>query len=384
MHGTPATAVIVARGWWSTNGPATIVVLVFLTRPIRAMGPIVMALSVAAALGIFGTAGFLDKTMIEWIGGVAGDLGLSGKSGGYFVGLIIFGVPALLAALIGYVVLRGLGRLYRQQWLSDQTIQTDAVWLTFAILQAPPQLPYLGLVVFPLYKLASWLGYQLLRPSNASDATAPRLLLLRVFSLGARSSRLFDAFSRLWRYQGHVRMIAGPDLANTTVEPHEFLDFLAGRLNRRFISGPDVLEWRMAEAETKRDTDGRFRVASFYCHDDTWRMVLRRLARESDLVMMDLRGFTPANQGCVYEISELLDTMPLDRIMLVVDATTDETFLTETLRTSWAGIGAASRNLLDPHPSVRLYRLDAAGNKGIGKLVATLAQAQETKRAAVA
>jgi hypothetical protein len=179
-------------------------------------------------------------------------------------------------------------------------------------------------------------------------------------------------------------MIAGPDLANATVEPHEFLDFLAGRLNRRFISGPDVLERRLAEAQTKRDTDGRFRVASFYCHDDTWRMVLRRLARESDLVMMDLRGFTPANQGCVYEISELLDTMPLDRIMLVVDATTDETFLTETLRTSWAGIGAASRNLLDPHPSVRLYRLDAAGNKGIGKLVATLAQAQETKRAAVA
>ena len=59
-------------------------------------------------------------------------------------------------------------------------------------------------------------------------------------------------------------------------------------------------------------------------------MVLKRLSRESDAVLMDLRGFLPDNQGCVFEINELLNVVPLDRVVFVVDATTDLAFLRET------------------------------------------------------
>jgi hypothetical protein len=55
--------------------------------------------------------------------------------------------------------------------------------------------------------------------------------------LGKVSQRLFDALDKHWRHVGSIQMIAGPDLATTTVEPHEFLDFLRGRLARRFIDG---------------------------------------------------------------------------------------------------------------------------------------------------
>jgi hypothetical protein len=373
MQGTPVTWGNVVSGWWGVNGVATILVLVILARPIRAMGPIVAVLTVAAAAGIFGTAHLLDAQMIEWVGTIAGNLGLSGRWGGIVASIFIFGVPALASALLGYLALRLLGRLYRARWFSDQSIQTDAVWLTFAVLQAPAQLPYLGLVAFPIYMLAAWLGHRLLLSRTAADSTAPRLLLLRVFSLGARSGRLFDAFSRLWRHRGSVNLIAGPDLANATVEPHEFLDFLAGRLQRRFITGPAVLEQRLVEAEQRRDSDGRFRVSSFYCHDDTWRMVLRRLARHSDLVLMDLRGFTPANAGCVYELNELLDTVRLERILLVVDGTTDRAFLSGVLKQGWASIGRGSINRDDPRPRVRLFPLPSSGGRGVDKLVATVA-----------
>jgi hypothetical protein len=369
-QGTEATLPMIASGWWQVNGAATVLVLVFLARPIRAIGPIVAALTVAAALGVFATAHFANQTIIEWVGEVAGAIGLSGRWGGNIAGLVLFGVPGLVAAVLAFLALRLLGRLHRARWISDQSIQADAVWLTFAVLQAPAQLPYLGLVAFPAYKLVAWLGHRLLGPRTTEDATAPRLLLLRVFSLGARSGRLFDAFSRLWRYKGSIRLIAGPDLANATVEPHEFLDFLAGRLQRRFITGPGVLERRLTEVESRRDPDGRFRVASFYCHDDTWRMVLRRLAGDSDLVLMDLRGFAPANQGCVYELNALLDAVPLSRILLVVDGTTDEAFLVRVLTAAWSAIGPQSPNRSDPHPRVRLYRL--AGG-GVDRLVATLA-----------
>ena len=52
-----------------------------------------------------------------------------------------------------------------------------------------------------------------------------------------------------------------------------------------------------------------------FCHNDTWKMVLKRLSRESDAVLMDLRGFLPDNQGCVFEINELLNVVPLDRVV---------------------------------------------------------------------
>ena len=166
-----------------------------------------------------------------------------------------------------------------------------------------------------------------------------------MFSLGKRSARLFDAFAKLWRHAGHIRLIAGPDLATSTVEPHEFLDFLSGKLGRRFISGPETLARRLSETEQRRDLDGRYRVDDFFCHDDTWQMVLKRRRGESDAVLMDLRGFLPDNQGCVFEINELLNVVPLDRVVFVVDATTDLAFLRETFA---AGLGGPGGGVAQP------------------------------------
>ena len=188
-----------------------------------------------------------------------------------------------------------------------------------------------------------------------------------MFSLGKRSALLFDAFAKLWRHAGRIRLIAGPDLATSTVEPHEFLDFLSGKLGRRFISGPETLAQRLAETEQRRDFDGRYRVDDFFCHDDTWQMVLKRLSRESDAVLMDLRGFLPENQGCVFEINELLNVVPLDRVVFVVDATTDLAFLRETFARGWAALAADSpnRNLAEP----RVLLFEFAGESSVPGLM---------------
>ena len=117
----------------------------------------------------------------------------------------------------------------------------------------------------------------------ATDAPpAVSLLLLRVFSLGKRSEELFDAVTRHWRYLGNVQLITGPDLATATVEPHEFLAFLSGKLDLQFIDGPETLARRVNALDSLPDFDGRFRVNDFCCHDDTWRMTLERLVGESD------------------------------------------------------------------------------------------------------
>ena len=74
-------------------------------------------------------------------------------------------------------------------------------------------------------------------PILVVDDDEPTLLLLRVFALGHRSERLFDALSKRWLRAGSISMIAGPDLVTSTVEPHEFLDFINVRTSISIWTG---------------------------------------------------------------------------------------------------------------------------------------------------
>jgi hypothetical protein len=212
----------------------------------------------------------------------------------------------------------------------------------------------------------------LLNREASSTEKSSELLLLRVFSLGKRSERLFDKLGTHWRYAGSIRLIAGPDLATTTVEPHEFLDFLSGKLARRFIDGPQTLDLRISEMDIEPDQDGRFRVNDFFCHDDTWKMVLSRLVRESDAVLMDLRGFSPQNAGVIFEIDELINVVPLGRVVFIVDDTTDEQFLRQTVQQSWNRMRPTSPNRLSSSGQLRLFRFTGSHSGELQQLLRTL------------
>jgi hypothetical protein len=89
-------------------------------------------------------------------------------------------------------------------------------------------------------------------------------------------------------------------------------------------------------------------------------MVLGRLARESDAVLMDLRNFSSSNQGCIFEINELFNVVPLDHVVFVIDETTDLAFLREFLTQCWAALRADSPNRKLVDPRILLFRF--AGN----------------------
>jgi hypothetical protein len=292
---------------------------------------------------------------------------------------------AALLGVVGWILVRGIGRLYQWRWLSDQSIIIDSLWLVFSLTQAI-NFAFFGtvfffapLAAFALYKVATLIGFALLRGRTVGDAPDPKLLLLRVFSLGRRSALLFDAFGKLWRHDGSIRLIAGPDLATSTVEPYEFLDFLSGKLARQFIAGPETLQLRLAEAEPRRDFDGRYRVSDFFCHDDTWQMVLRHLARDSDAVLMDLRGFSRDNLGCLFEINELLNVVPLDRVIFVVDASTDQGSLRDALAQGWDNLAVDSPNRNSAEPCATLFRFAGAGKGSVQSLVAAVSRATRNR-----
>jgi len=235
-----------------------------------------------------------------------------------------------------------------------------------------------GLLAFLVFKVVAWAGSRLVSSKTMQTEETTRLLLLRVFSLGKRSERLFSALTTHWRHVGSIELIAGPDLLTDTLEPHEFLDFLSGKLARRFIDGPQALDRRDSEMDTKPDQDGRFRVNDFFCHDDTWKMVLSRLVKESDAVVMDLRGFTSQNKGCVFEVGELINVEPLEKVIFIVDDTTDERLLLENMRQSWAQMKPTSPNRLSQSGQLQLFRFTGSRGGELRQLLRALCIAANT------
>ena len=368
------------RLWLLTNLPGTFLILAFLPRPIRAVGPLVLVFMVAAVAGTT-----LWHNVLEFAGGPRvflpvinffNALGLESRQAVNAATYAVEILGALALALLGWLFLRGIGRLYRWHVITDQSVIIDSLWFLFALTSAI-DFTFFGLSwflapfgAFAVYKIVAMTGFTL--ASERSSDLDPKLLLLRVFSLGKRSARLFNAFGKRWRHAGSIRLIAGPDLATSTVEPHEFLDFLSGKLGRRFIAGPEMLGERLVETKQRRDFDGRYRVDDFFCHDDTWQMVLKRLARESDAVLMDLRGFLPGNLGCVFEINELLNVVSLDRVVFVIDDTTDIAFLQDILAQGWEALPVDSPNRSLAEPRVLLFRL--TGERSVPALLSVVAE----------
>jgi hypothetical protein len=355
--------------WFITNLPAALVLLAFLNRRIQAVGPLVLTFTIFAVTGAL-----LLPSLALGLGGFGISLALN------LLGIILFGA-------VGWLVLQKITDLYQRRKVSAQSITIDAIWLLFGIFQsvglifAGERWFLISLFAFLVYKTVAWVGFSMAGRRVSASRKTSNLLLLRVFALGRRSERLFERLAMYWRYAGGIRLIAGPDLATATIEPQEFLDFLSGRLARQFIDDPQTLDVRVSEMNSQPDFDGQFRVSDFFCYDDTWRLVLSHLVGQSDVVLMDLRGFSAQNSGCIFEINELINMMPLGRALFIVDATTDEDFLHQTLQQSWARRKTTSPNRRSESGLLHLFRLNGLGERELQGLLHALSMAANAESA---
>ncbi len=360
--------------WLLTNGPATVLLAAFMWRRIRAVGPLVLSTMVLALLGSQALIGWMaaDEAVLQAVTGLAFGLGLGGTS--TFYGVMLLGM--LLAGLACWPLLRWLGRRYQALAFSELSLSVDALFIIFAVAQSIGMVfsgawwLLSGLVALAAARLTASLLWRL----RGAPTTPPqRLLLLRVFALGARSERLFDRLRRHWQPLGPIAMIAGPDLVTSTIEPHEFLDFMSGDLARQFVSGPADLQRRLAALDLRAAPDGRHRIDELFCRADTWQMSMQRLASASDAVLMDLRSFSPTNQGCRFEIGRLLDAVDLRRVLLLVDHSTDQRHLQATLQDLWQLVAANSPNRR-PGATVRIMAIDEPSHAALVALLGHLLQ----------
>ncbi len=294
----------------------------------------------------------------------------------YFFGILFVGV--VLGAVFAGILLRSVALRYRARHASDQMLAIDILMLIFILLTSLLLFSAYGwiemvavLAVFAGYKgVLRWL---IQRRENFMPPAIPRtLLLLRVFGFDRRTQRLLEDLGQYWRYLGPIRLIGGRDLAYTTLEPYEFFEFLNRRLSRAFIKDQDDLECRLSGTAAKSDPDGLFRVESFFCHNETWRMTVSHLANEADAVLMDLRGFTPKHQGCVFEIEQLIASVPLQSIVILTDRSTDGAFLEQTLQRAWHTMPADSPNMVADEHRIRILQASSSNRCTLNKLLSLL------------
>jgi len=284
----------------------------------------------------------------------------------------LFSVPGLTSAgillgatmtsvMLAWALLRWLARSYRDRQASDQILTVDVLMLVFTIFTVAMTAeglewgPLAALAAFVAYKITCSICFRFHWSSRLKDP--PRtLLLLRVFGFDKRTRTLLQDIGHRWRYIGPIRLIAGTDLVNATIEPHEFFSFMHGRLSRDFVKDLEDVRTRLSTSSAVADPDGLYRIEDYFCHTDTWRTTVSVLAQAADAVLMDLRGFTARHQGCIFELECLIASAPLDRVVLLIDHTTDVGAVENVLQQAWAAMPENSPNRRSDVPRVRILR----------------------------
>ncbi|MBJ6610482.1 MAG: hypothetical protein JG718_09010 [Candidatus Thiothrix moscowensis] len=247
---------------------------------------------------------------------------------------------------------------------SIQTLTLDSWWLVITLSEIiiqfePTQGGSVSLILtFVAYKLIS--SHLLRRKADEKQPKPASLLLLRVFGHRLRSRQLLDQLSQRWSFIGPISLISAPDLAATNLEPDELLQFWGLRLRNLFVASEEDLQRRLGSFDAKPDPDGRYRINEFFCYDNTWKATVHALAVRSDAVLMDLRGFGEHNKGCSFELGLLLAEVPLARVVLLVDATTQRDALLRLLEELWQQLPADSVNRTLAEPRLCLFHAPPA------------------------
>ena len=192
------------------------------------------------------------------------------------------------------------------------------------------------------------------RLRNEVTATPPvRLLFLWVFGDGMRINSLLLGIGAVWRCIGPLQFLQGGGMIGMGADA---LRHLAGRA----LVADDVpaVDARIASFAWLPDPRWcMYATNTLLCGDRSWRHALDVLL-ETDLVLMDLCGFSSANAGCVYEIGCIAERIDVSRAVFLVDTSTDLSALRATLETAWGRMSPASPNRRSDSSAIRLFKCD--------------------------
>ncbi len=230
--------------------------------------------------------------------------------------------------------------------------------LACATLAAPPLgARRAGVAALALAFLAAhwlWMQRALARIAARHPVPEPlRLVLLRVF--GSPSFHDLIELVAPWRRVGIVSHLEGFDTVGERSDVRAAVR--AGRIDEVLVKTKEEVTRELAAISTKPDDCLLFGRHAFQCTEATWRLAIRAMLDQADAVVMDLSSLSPTNQGCAWELGLLLDRVPLSRVTLLVNDSTDMACLQDILDAAARRIAATSANRDDPAAAWNLVRI---------------------------
>src|SRR6478735_7603933 len=271
-----------------------------------------------------------------------------------------FGLVFLVAGIVGVIVHSRRWRLHRRLVRLSQDP-------AFAALMPPAPEPVARAVsrhVPPLQvlrvqdrRLPTPTRLSVVAPTRNVIGQAPlRIAYLRLFENLPRSRTFVEG---AWREFGPVYLLRSAG----SVTPKELKAVHDGRPESVFLRTPqevaDALTGRYPTALAKgrrvfrnlghttirtRDRYGSYAPVTPLCHGATWRSAVDLVLDTVDVVVLDLSGFTPGNDGTAYELQRVVDSYPVERLLVIVDPHSDLGYLETVIRDAWAQMAPGSPN----------------------------------------
>ena len=276
------------------------------------------------------------------------------------IGYSLIALPSNVAQVFGvWLLFKTFVHLQERQFLPSQVLHSHLCWgvLTFYLVVAVRSKfyghrwwqPWAVVLAYIVYVGILHVSLHRIRRARV-DLPSKRLLLLRVFGAADKRESLLDWLEDTWRFVGRIDLIAGTDLVVRTLGSRMLEAFLLGRTDKQFLHTEVDVDRRLSQLRAEMEGDAKYPINSVYCYSSAWKGAVERLAPESEVVLMDLRGFSSKNQGCVFELSWIVQRLDLTRIVLLTDASTDHPALENLVHSAWASQPTDSPNASNMQP----------------------------------
>jgi len=127
-------------------------------------------------------------------------------------------------------------------------------------------------------------------------------------------------------------------------------------VQNRFVQSLPKLKRRIDDGRRQNGGwSGIFKGFPMYCYDNVWKKAVNALLQVSDVILMDLRGFSPARLGCEYEVGVLVNQCPIQKIVFLVDQAETKQAVYQLIRRRWDGMSATSPNRSLKSPTIKVY-----------------------------
>jgi hypothetical protein len=269
------------------------------------------------------------------------------RSDPHWFGVVLLSVPLHTFLIVCmWWLFQQFARLLDRGWLTDELLQFHFCWFclsynTTVHLRGRAQI----LALFP-FAIYLWTQYAMLyRQRRAAERRrAKRLLFLRVFGQPRPHRRLLDVLDDTWRRVGRIDLVVGNDVALRTLTARTIEQFLMGRASRQFLKNEVEVRQKLAQLPFCLGFDCRYPINELHCLAGTWQLVITQLSSGVDALLLDLRDFQLRHRGATFELAYALQRVPLQRIVLLLDRTTDQTALTDVIRDAWQNLPEDSPN----------------------------------------